>query len=59
MVLKSLFDDTVPPNREKNVIEAVKTREGTDSKATRLIINKTNLNSIMQRTLSDYVSKKS
>ncbi|XP_073972974.1 uncharacterized protein [Rhodnius prolixus] len=59
LAVLSLFDDTVPVNIKKNIVEAVKTREGTDSKARRFIIDKKNLDSILQKNISDFVSKKS
>ncbi|XP_025270393.1 uncharacterized protein LOC112639732 [Camponotus floridanus] len=59
LAILSLFDDTVPLNIKKNIVEAVKTREGTDSKARRFMIDKKNLDSILQKDISDFVSKKS
>lgn len=54
----SFFDNTDPIDIKKIVI-TVKASEDIDSKARRFIINKTNLNSTMQKKLSDSVSKKS
>ncbi|XP_044579240.1 uncharacterized protein LOC123261589 [Cotesia glomerata] len=59
LAILSLFDDTVPLNIKKNIVEAVKTREGTDSKARRFIIDRKNLHLILQKNISDFVSKKS
>lgn len=59
LAILSLFDDTIPFNIKKNIVEAVKTRKGTDSKAKRFIIDKKKLNSILQKNISDFVSKKS
>ncbi|XP_074114013.1 uncharacterized protein LOC141537081 [Cotesia typhae] len=52
LAILSLFDDTVPLNIKKNIVEAVKTREGTDSKARRFIIDRKNLHLILQKNIS-------
>ncbi|XP_044584232.1 uncharacterized protein LOC123264797 isoform X2 [Cotesia glomerata] len=59
LAILSLFGDGVPLEVKKSIVEAVNTREGTDSKAKRFVIAKKDLNSLAQRTLSDFVSKKS
>ncbi|XP_074115222.1 uncharacterized protein LOC141537915 [Cotesia typhae] len=59
LAILSPFDDTVPLNIKKNIVEAVKTREGTDSKARRFIIDRKTLHLILQKNISDFVSKKS
>ncbi|XP_074107421.1 uncharacterized protein LOC141532801 [Cotesia typhae] len=51
LAILSLFDDTVPLNIKKNIVEAVKTREGTDSKARRFIIDRKNLHLILQKNM--------
>lgn len=59
LAILSLFDDTVSYDVKKSIVEAVKTREGTDVKARRFVIDQKNLHSIMQKNMSDFVSKKS
>lgn len=56
----SLFDDTVPFEVFKNIIEAVKTRAGTDYKTRKFIIDETKLNLTIQKILFvHFVSKHS
>ncbi|XP_074112021.1 uncharacterized protein LOC141535796 [Cotesia typhae] len=59
LAILSLFDDTVSLEVKKNIVGAVNTRNGTDSKAKKFIIDKNDLNSLTQKSLSDFVSKKS
>lgn len=59
LAISSLFDDTVPFNINKNIFEAVKTRNGIDSEARRFIIDKKNLDSKLKKNISDFVSNKS
>lgn len=59
LAILSLFDDTVPLNMKKKIVEAVKTRDGIKSKVKRFQIDQNNINSIIQKDLSDFVSQKS
>ena len=59
LAILSLFDNTVPLEMKKNIVEAAKTRKGTDCEARRFIIDKNDLNSFMEKNLSDFVSEKS
>lgn len=59
LAILSLFDDTVPLEMKKNIVRAAKTSKSTDCKAKRFIIDKKDLNSFMQKNLSDFVSGKS
>ncbi|XP_044593840.1 uncharacterized protein LOC123271521 [Cotesia glomerata] len=59
LAILSLFDDTVSLEVKKNIVGAANTRNGTDSKAKKFIIDKNDLNSLTQKSLSDFVSKKS
>ncbi|CAH0546718.1 unnamed protein product [Brassicogethes aeneus] len=55
----SLFDDTVPIDMKKKIVKAVKIRDGIDSKVKRFEVDHKNINSIIQKDLSDFVSQKS
>ena len=59
LAILSLFDDGVPLEVKKSIVKAVNTRDCTDSEAKRFVIAKKDMNSLAQRTLSDFVSKKS
>lgn len=59
LAILSLFDDTVPIDMKKKIVEAVKVRDGIDSKVKRFEIDYKNINSIIQTDLSYFVSQKS
>lgn len=59
LAILSLFDETVPLEMKKKIVKAVKTREAMNPKAKKFIIDQNNLNFIMQKDLSDFVSQKS
>ncbi|GBP55207.1 hypothetical protein EVAR_36789_1 [Eumeta japonica] len=59
LVVLSLFDDAVPLDMKKRIVDAVKTRDSIDSKVKRFEIDRKNINSIIQKDLSDFVSQKS
>ncbi|XP_044577706.1 uncharacterized protein LOC123260590 [Cotesia glomerata] len=59
LAILSLFDETVPLEMKKKIVKAVKTREAMNPKAKKFIIDQNNLNLIMQKDLSDFVSQKS
>ncbi|XP_044591358.1 uncharacterized protein LOC123269562 [Cotesia glomerata] len=59
LAVLSLFDDAVPLDMKKRIVDAVKTRDSIDSKVKRFEIDRKNINSIIQKDLSDFVSQKS